>query len=134
MAKTFKIEVITPEKVVYDDTVQSITAEGTEGSFGVLADHASMIAELQAGILTISDVNNKTVRFALDCGFVEILSNNVIVLTDTFTKEGEVDVEKAMAEKASAEKALLKVGSDVEKEKAKVALKHATTLLKLANK
>ncbi|MEK6635623.1 MAG: ATP synthase F1 subunit epsilon [Planctomycetota bacterium] len=134
MAKTFKIEVITPEKVVYDDTVQSITAEGTEGSFGVLADHASMIAELQAGILTISDVNNKTVRFALDGGFVEILSNNVIVLTDTCTKEGEVDVEKAMAEKASAEKALLKVGSDVEKEKAKVALKHATTLLKLANK
>ena len=134
MAKTFKIEVITPEKVVYDDTVQSITAEGTEGSFGVLADHAAMIAELQTGILTISDVNNKTVRFALDGGFVEILSNNVIVLTDTCTKEGEVDVEKAMAEKASAEKALLKVGSDVEKEKAKVALKHATTLLKLANK
>ncbi|MEK6559447.1 MAG: ATP synthase F1 subunit epsilon [Planctomycetota bacterium] len=134
MAKTFKIEVITPEKVVYDDTVQSITAEGTEGSFGVLADHADMIAELQTGILTISDVNNKTVRFALDGGFVEILSNNVIVLTDTCTKEGEVDVEKAMAEKASAEKALLKVGSDVEKEKAKVALKHATTLLKLANK
>ena len=134
MAKTFKIEVITPEKVVYDDTVQSITAEGTEGSFGVLSDHADMIAELQTGILTISDVNNKTVRFALDGGFVEILSNNVIVLTDTCTKEGEVDVEKAMAEKASAEKALLKVGSDVEKEKAKVALKHATTLLKLANK
>ncbi|HHT9159394.1 MAG: ATP synthase F1 subunit epsilon [Planctomycetes bacterium GWF2_39_10] len=134
MAKTFKIEVITPEKVVYDDTVQSITAEGTEGSFGVLADHASMIAELQTGILTISDVNNKTVRFALDGGFVEILANNVIVLTDTCTKEGEVDVEKAMAEKASAEKALLKVGSGVEKEKAKAALKRANTLLKLANK
>ena len=134
MAKTFKIEVITPEKVVYDDTVQSITAEGTEGSFGVLADHASMIAELQTGILTISDVNNKTVRFALDGGFVEILANNVIVLPDTCTKEGEVDVEKAMAEKASAEKALLKVGSGVEKEKAKAALKRANTLLKLANK
>jgi F0F1-type ATP synthase epsilon subunit len=65
---------------------------------------------------------------------VEILYNNVIVLTDTCTKEGEVDVEKAVAEKASAEKVLLKVGSDVEKEKAKVALKRANTLLKLANK
>lgn len=134
MAKTFKLEVVTPERVVYNDTVQSITAEGIEGSFGVLADHAAMIAELQTGILTISDVNNKTVRFALDGGFMEILSNNVIVLTDTCAKEGEVDVEKAMAEKASAEKALLKAGSGVEKEKAKAALKHATTLLKLANK
>ena len=134
MAKTFKLEVITPEKVVYSDTVQSITAEGTEGSFGVLADHAAMIAELQTGILTISDVNNKTVRFALDGGFLEVNANNVIVLTDTCFKEDEVDVEKARSEKDAAEKALLKVGSDVGKEKAKAALKRANTLLKLANK
>ena len=134
MAKTFKLEIITPEKVVYDNTVQGVTAEGTEGSFGVLAGHAAMITELQTSILTLSDANNKTERFALDSGFMEILANNVIVLTDACTKEGEVDVEKATAEKASAEKALLKVGADVEKEKAKAALKRANTLLKLANK
>src|SRR5574341_680243 len=109
MAKTFKLEVITPEKVVYSDTAQSIIAEGTEGSFGVLADHAALITELQISILTVTDTNNKTIRLALDGGFLEVNANNVIVLTDTCFKEDEVDVEKARAEKDAAEKAIARV-------------------------
>lgn len=134
MAKTFKIEIITPSRVVYSDSVQSITADGTEGSFGVLADHASLITELQTSILTVTDANNKTFRFALDGGFLEVLSNNVVVLTDTCIKEDEVDIKKAQAEKDSAEKAVSKVGSIEEKEKAQAILKRANTWLKLASK
>ena len=134
MAKTFKFEIITPEKVVYSDSVQSVIADGTEGSFGVLADHAPLISEVQTSIITVVDVNNKTVRFAIDGGFLEVMANNVIVLTDTCLKEGEVDIEKARSEKDSAEKAMLKVGSAGEKEKIQVALKRANTWLKLANK
>lgn len=134
MAKTFTFEINTPEKVVYSDSVQSVIADGTEGSFGVLADHAPLITEVQTSILTVTDVNNKTVRFAIDGGFLEVMANNVIVLTDTCLKEGEVDIEKARAEKDAAEKAILKVGSVGEKEKIQSALKRANAWLKLANK
>ncbi|MBI2470882.1 MAG: ATP synthase F1 subunit epsilon [Planctomycetes bacterium] len=134
MAKTFTFEIITPEKVVYSDSVQSVVADGTEGSFGVLAGHAPLITAVQTGILTVTDANNKTVRFAIDGGFLEVMANNVIVLTDTCLKEGEVDIEKARSEKDSAEKAMLKVGSAGEKEKIQAALKRANTWLKLANK
>lgn len=134
MAKTFTFEIITPGKVVYSDSVQSVIANGTEGSFGVLADHAPLITEVQTSILTVTDGNNKTVRFAIDGGFLEVVANNVIVLTDTCLKEGEVDIEMARAEKDTAEKAMLKVGSAGEKEKAQAALKRADTWLKLANK
>ena len=42
MAKTFKFEVITPERVIYTDSVFGIIADGTEGSLGILADHAPL--------------------------------------------------------------------------------------------
>ena len=134
MAKTFNFEVITPEKVVYSDSVLSVSADGTEGSFGVLADHAPLITELQTSILTVNDAQNKTVRLALDGGFMEVMANNVVVLTDRCVMEGEVDIEKAQLEKDAAEKAMQQVESAEEKEKAKATLKRANTWLKLANR
>ena len=66
--------------------------------------------------------------------FLEVVANNVVVLTDTCIKEGEVDIEKARAEKDAAEKALTKVGSAEEKERAQAALKRADTWLKLCKR
>lgn len=134
MAKTFKLEIITPEKVVYTDMVQSISAEGTEGSFGVLADHAPLITELQTSILTVQDTSNKTIRFALDRGFLEVMANNVVVLTDACVKEGEVNIEKVRTEKDAAEKSLSGAVALEEKEKAQAIIRRANTWLKLANK
>ena len=134
MAKTFKLEIITPEKVVYADTVQSISAEGTEGSFGVLADHAPLITELQTSIFIVQDTSNKTIRFALDRGFLEVMANNVVVLTDACVKEGEVNIEKVRTEKDVAEKSLSGAGTAEEKEKVQAIIRRANTWLKLANK
>lgn len=134
MAKTFKLEIITPEKVVYSDSVQGITAAGTEGYFGVLADHAPLITELQTSILTVNDTHNKTIRFALDRGFLQVMANNVVVLSDACVAEGDVNVEKARAEKDAAEKILSSGGSAEEKEKAQAIFRRADTWLKLANK
>lgn len=106
MAKTFKFEIVAPEKIIYSDTVKSIRAIGTEGAFGVLADHAPLISEIDAGVLTVVDANDKTFNFTLDGGFLEVLSNNVVVLADACVKEGEVNVEKAHAGKESAKKAV----------------------------
>ena len=134
MAKTFNFEIVTPERVVYHGAVQSISADGTEGAFGVLANHAALITELLTGIIMVEDPSGKTMRFAVEGGFLEVVANRVTVLTDTCLKEGEVDIEKARAEKDAAEKALMKVESDEEKEKAQAALKRANTWLRLVNK
>ncbi|GAB62518.1 MAG: ATP synthase F1 subunit epsilon [Candidatus Jettenia sp.] len=134
MAKTFKFEIVTPEKVVYSNPVQGITAVGTEGALGILADHAPLITELQTSILVVTDANNNSIRFALDGGFLEVMANNVIVLTDSCVMEDEVDIEKMRAEKESAEKALAMGGTTEVKEKAQAALKRANVWLSLANK
>ncbi len=134
MAKTFKFEIVTPEKVVYSGDVQSISADGTEGSLGVLAGHAPLITELQTSILTATDANGKTFRFALDRGFLEVMANSVIVLTDSCVTEDAVDAEKARTEKDDAEKIIASAVSVEEKQKAQAILKRATTWLKLVNK
>ena len=88
MAKTFNFEIITPVRVVYNGVVQGISADGTEGSFGVLADHAPLITELKTGIIMAEDPSGKTMHFAVEGGFLEVVANNVVVLTDTCIKEG----------------------------------------------
>ncbi len=133
MAKTFNFEIITPVRVVYNGVVQGISAGGTEGSFGVLADHAPLITELETGIIMVEDSSGKTMQFAAEGGFLEVTANNVVVLTDSCVAEGEVNLEKAKAEKDSAEKTLAGGGSAEEKERAQAILKRANTWLKLAN-
>ncbi|MEK6621223.1 MAG: ATP synthase F1 subunit epsilon [Planctomycetota bacterium] len=105
MSKTFKFEIIAPEKIIYSDTVKSIKAAGTEGAFGVLADHAPLISEIDAGVLSVVDANDKTFDFTLDGGFLEVQSNNVVVLANSYVKEGDVNVGKAHAGKEAAKKA-----------------------------
>ncbi|TVM00434.1 MAG: ATP synthase F1 subunit epsilon [Candidatus Brocadia sp. WS118] len=95
MAKTFKLEIITPEKVVYSDSVLGIIAVGTEGSLGILADHAPLITELKKGHLTVNEVNNKELRLILDGGFLEVLNNNAVVLTERCVTESEVERARA---------------------------------------
>ncbi|HQU31946.1 MAG: ATP synthase F1 subunit epsilon [Planctomycetia bacterium] len=95
MAKIFKFEVITPERVIYTDSVLGIIADGTEGSLGILADHAPLITGLKRGYLTVNEVNNKALRFILDGGFLEVLNNTAVVLTERCVTESEVERARA---------------------------------------
>ncbi|MBM4053694.1 MAG: ATP synthase F1 subunit epsilon [Planctomycetes bacterium] len=134
MTKVFDLEIVTPQKTVYKGMVKSVTAMGTQGSFGILVDHAPFITELQTSILTIQDEKNATMHFALDKGFFEVVTNKVIVLTDMCVTKEEVNVAKMQEDKKSAEQALGKECTPEEKERAMAVLKRADTWLSLANK
>lgn len=80
--KSMKLEIITPDKKLYEGTVKSAVFPGSEGSFGVLNNHAPMIATLKAGKVELTEDNNTKVEFAVKGGVVEVLKNNVIVLAE----------------------------------------------------
>ena len=75
-----KLEIITPDQKLFEGDVKSATFPGSEGSFGVLDNHAPMIATLKAGNVQITEVNNTRHEFAVKGGVVEVLRNKVIVL------------------------------------------------------
>ncbi len=75
-----KIEIITPDKKLYEGTIKSATFPGSEGSFGILKDHAPLIGTLKAGKIELTDETNTKLEFAINGGVVEVLKNKVIVL------------------------------------------------------
>jgi F-type H+-transporting ATPase subunit epsilon len=75
-----KLEIISPDKKLYEGDVKSAIFPGSEGSFGVLDNHAPMIATLKAGNVELTEVNNTRHEFAVKGGVVEVLRNKVIVL------------------------------------------------------
>jgi F-type H+-transporting ATPase subunit epsilon len=75
-----KIEIITPDKKLFEGSIKSAVFPGSEGSFGVLNDHAPLIGTLKAGKVELIDDNNNKIDFEITGGVVEILKNKVIVL------------------------------------------------------
>jgi F-type H+-transporting ATPase subunit epsilon len=100
-----KLEIVTPEKKVFDDSVDSVTVPTASGEAGILPKHAPLISALKPGILSYSN-RGVIERLAVAGGFVEVSSNQVSVLTDTAETEGEIDSDAARSERDAAEKSL----------------------------
>lgn len=77
-----KLEIITPDKKLFEGTVKSAIFPGSEGSFGVMNNHAPMIATLKAGKVEVIEENNSKQEFVVKGGVVEVLKNSVIVLAE----------------------------------------------------
>lgn len=81
MTNTFQFEIITPERIFYNGPISSLVAPGTEGYFGVLANHAPLLARSSGGKLKIRETSNEERTFEVGSGIVEVLKNRVIFLT-----------------------------------------------------
>lgn len=76
------LEIVTPEKHVYSGEIKSAQFPGTDGSFGVLDDHAPIISTLKEGEIKIVEENNDEKIFDIKGGVVEVLNNRIIVLAE----------------------------------------------------
>lgn len=77
-----KIEIITPDKKLYEGEVKSAIFPGSEGSFGVLNNHAAMIATLKKGKVELIEENNNKLEFEVNGGVVEVSKNKATVLAE----------------------------------------------------
>jgi F-type H+-transporting ATPase subunit epsilon len=75
------LEIITPDRKVFDGEVTSVRFPGTDGSFEVLNNHAPLIAALKTGDVIVTGAGGGT--FYIGGGIVEVLRNNVIVLAES---------------------------------------------------
>lgn len=77
-----KLEIITPDKKLFEGEVKSAVFPGSEGSFGLLNNHAPMIATLKSGKIELTEESNTTQSFEVKGGVVEVFKNKVIVLAE----------------------------------------------------
>ena len=78
-----KLNIISPEKILYSGNVNSVTLPGATGSFTILDNHAPIISSLQKGILSYRcDEENDEIELQIEGGFVEEKQNEVNVCID----------------------------------------------------
>ena len=130
-----KLEIVTPEKRVIDETVDSVTVPTLTGEAGILPNHAPLISALKPGILAFTN-KGATENLAVAGGFVEVSADKVSVMTDTAESAADIDVDAARVEKDAAEKALAAVanGSIEETEDVRDRLELANVRIQLATR
>jgi len=77
-----KLEIITPNGVIFDANVKQVTLPGSEGEFGVLARHATLVSLLDTGVIVIETSDSKQVAVAINSGYVKVDETKTTCLVD----------------------------------------------------
>ncbi|MDC0144876.1 ATP synthase F1 subunit epsilon [Verrucomicrobia bacterium] len=117
MADTLKLEIVTPESVIYSEDVDMVTLPGSEGDSGIYPNHVPLMTKVKAGELVVKK-DGAEEFLAVAEGFAEITGNHVAILTDNAIDSADVDEAAAEEAKAKAEQRL-EEGGDMTEDEAK---------------
>ena len=130
MTASFPVNIVTPERIVLSEDVDSIQVATVNGSLGVLKGHATLLAMLGSGECVIRLANNKVRRLAISGGCLDVSRDRVTVLADTAEFEDEIDVTRAEASLLKARE-MLNSQSAEERNNAADAIKRAQVRLRI---
>jgi F-type H+-transporting ATPase subunit epsilon len=130
--KSLKVNIVTPERVVWEAEAVSVTLPGSEGYLGIWANHAPLVTGLMPGVVTIRiNETGDTILFACSGGFVEVSHNAVNIMTDSCEKSDEIDGDRARASLERAKKRLMSTDATIDKDRAMLARQRAEARLKV---
>ena len=128
------LEIVTPERLAYSDTVDSVVLPGSEGELGVLPHHAPLVSTLGVGELRIRK-DGVEESFAIVGGFLQVRPDKVVVMAETADMASEIDLEKAQEARREAERALESGFSEgVDLSLARAALQQALLRIRVAER
>ena len=132
MAEQIQLEVVTPERRVLAEAVDSVTVPGMNGELGILPGHTPLISQLQTGVLSYSK-GGATERLHVSGGFVEVNADRVSVLAEIAERPEEIDAARARLAREHAEKTLSAfTGTEEDFEIARARLERSVVRLQLA--
>ena len=95
MEDTYKVEIVSPEKVIFsDENVQEVVLPSYEGEIGILKDHISIISFLRPGIVKILKSSENISSFFLQDGIIEFYNNNLTILSSKIINIKNLNKEK----------------------------------------
>ncbi|CUS33630.1 MAG: F0F1 ATP synthase subunit epsilon [Nitrospira sp.] len=133
MPGKFLLEVVTPEKLLLSQQVDEVIAPGSEGEFGVLVGHCHFLSTLRIGELRYR-IDQETHSMAVLWGFAEVTPTKVTIMAEVAEKAEDIDVERATAKVAEAERRLQAGGLPSEVKEAQVSLEKARLRKKIAER
>jgi F-type H+-transporting ATPase subunit epsilon len=134
MADELILEIVTPEKMAFSGKIEEVTIPGTEGEFGVLRGHASLLSSIETGELSFIRDGKRT-HYAVSTGYAEVTSGRVTVLVETAERSDMIDKERDKRAREIAEAKIDNLSKeDDEREAAKATLAKANVRLSVAEK
>lgn len=127
---SFLLRVITPERLFYENQVEMVEFNTTEGEIGVLPGHVPMTVIVKPGILDITESEGDKTA-ALHAGFAEILPDRVTILAEIIEWPEEIDVERAQAARERAEERLRSRTAETDMARAETALQRAVARIQV---
>jgi F-type H+-transporting ATPase subunit epsilon len=132
MAEQIQLEVVTPERRVLAEAVDSVNVPGMNGEIGILPGHTPLISQLQTGVLSYVQ-GGATHRLHVSGGFVEVNADRVSVLAEIAEHPEEIDAARARLAREHAEKTLSAfTGTEEDFEIARARLERSVVRLQLA--
>ena len=99
------LEIVTPERQVFSEQVDSVVCPGIEGELGILPHHTPLVSLLGVGELKIRKGGDEE-SFAIVGGFLQVRPDKVVVMAETASLASEIDLEKAHEARREAQRAL----------------------------
>ena len=132
MSKKLKLKIITPQKILLEEEVDSVYSVTTSGEVGILPDHVAYMTPLAVGVTRYE--KDKRKEFICTIGGVLQVKDNIVTILSNMAELGEqIDVTRAKASKERAE-TLLRSGKDVDMDRAQAALARAIARIRAANR
>jgi len=135
LPESIELIVVTPERQLLRESVVEVTVPGLEGQLGILPGHAPLMTELGIGELAYrTSTSSQPIVLAVISGFAEVLPDRVTVLAETAERAEEIDLARAEEAKARAEKRLASGDTNIDWDRANIALQRSIIRIQIARK
>lgn len=127
------LKVITHEKIVFNEKVDAVYSQGTEGRFGILPNHIPITAALDIGVTKVMN-DGKSIYMTTMGGVLQFKNNILTILTDVAERGEDIDIARAKFAREEAEARIKAHENENEISKAQIALAKAMARLKACDK
>ncbi|WP_309123238.1 F0F1 ATP synthase subunit epsilon [Paenibacillus sp.] len=129
------LEIVTPERKIYNQEVNMVVAKGIEGELGILPNHIPMVTPLRIAAVTAKVQGQKDHVIAVHGGFMEVRKDKVVILAESAELPEEIDADRAARARERAEARLREARQEkVDFHRAEQALQRAMLRINVRNR
>ncbi|MEO5323813.1 F0F1 ATP synthase subunit epsilon [Mesorhizobium sp. CC13] len=128
MAESFKFELVSPERLLVSEQVESVVIPGSEGEMTVMANHAPLMTTVKPGVVTVKTAGGKEERYVVFGGFADIVPAGCTLLAESATAVKDIDRAELLRRIQNAREDVTDAKDDGTRSKAEAYLNHLSTL------
>lgn len=128
MAEAFKFELVSPERLLVSEEVESVIIPGSDGEMTVMARHAPVMTTIKPGVVTVRPVSGAEERYVVFGGFADILPEGCTVLAELAVAVKDIDRADLARRISDAREDVADARDEIARTKAEQYLAHLSTL------